>query len=106
MVLHYNRLEVLSISLSLSFFLIPTICQFPPLYRHVFCPYPSSCLVSSRILKDIFPPLPCPETLLLGVFPLFRLSHMHSMRKRLGGDPLINAEVKISAILICLEGFS
>ena len=30
---------------------------------------------------------------------------MYLMRQRLGGEPLINAEVKISANLICLEGF-
>ena len=35
---------------------------------------------------------------------MFKLSHMYLMQQRLGGEPLINAEVKISTILICLEG--
>ena len=40
-----------------------------------------------------------------GVFVLFRLSHMHSMRQKLGENSLINAEVKIFSLLACSESF-
>ena len=106
-----NELEVFCIFLSLLFFPPFYICLSPPLYRHISCPYPSSYPISNQILRDIFPllywfpPIPYPGTWLLGVFPLFRLSHMHSMWQRLGGSPLINAKVKIFVILMCSGRF-
>lgn len=107
-----DRLEFLSLFLSISFSRSPSTCRFPSLYRHNFYLYPPSCPVSSRILRDIFHilywvfPIPYPGTWLLGVFLLFRLSHMYSMQQRLDGGLLINAKAEISAIIICLEGFS
>ena len=40
-----------------------------------------------------------------GVFVLFRLSYMHSMWQGLGGNPLINAEVKIFNLLVSSRSF-
>ena len=108
---HYNGLEVFCIFLSLLFFPSFSSCLSPPLYRHISCPYPSSYPISNQILRDIFPllywfpPIPYPGTWLLGVFPLFRLSHMHSMWQRLSGSPIINAKVKIFVILMCSGRF-
>lgn len=50
-------------------------------------------------------PLSYLETRFLGVFILFRLSYTYLMRQMLGKEPLINAEVKISVILIYLGDF-
>ena len=50
-------------------------------------------------------PLSYLETGLLGGFVLFRLSHTYLIQQRLDREPLINVEVKISIILICLGDF-
>ena len=92
-------------------------CSLPPFYKHLSFHYLSSWSISpasplpAGFLGDIhlyfpwFSPHSYPETRLLGVSLLFRLSYMYLLRKRLCREPLINAKVTISVILI-LSGVS
>lgn len=92
-------------------------CSLPPFYKHLSFRYLSSWSISpasplpAGFLGDIhlyfpwFSPHSYPETRLLGVSLLFRLSYMYLLRKRLCREPLINAKVTISVILI-LSGVS
>ena len=96
-----------SLSLFLSIFSIPHSFPLFPFLQVPFCFYLYSCPITSRVFRDIFfsfisfLPSLILEFLLLWVFVLFRLSHMHSMRQRIGGNPLINAEVKTFNLLAC-----
>jgi len=82
-----------------------------PLYRYIPCSNLYSYPVTSRIFRDIFLsfigflPSLILKFWLLKVFVLFRLTHIDSMRQRLGGNPLINAEVKIFNLLVCSGSF-
>ena len=87
------------------------ICLSPSFYRYILCSYLYNCLIANRNFRDIFLypisflPSLILEFWLLGVFVLFRLSHMHSIRQRLGENPLINMEVKIFSLLACSRSF-
>ena len=102
MVINYSKIHRLfspNISPPLS------ITPPPPLYRHFFFLYLPSWPTSSWIFgilvasHSVLPPFHH-EIGLLGVSTLFRLIYMHLMWKRLGREPLINAEVTAFAILI------
>ena len=92
-------------------------CSLPPFYKHLSFRYLSSRSISpagplpTGFLGDIhllfpwFSPHSYPETRLLGVSLLFRLSYMYLLQKRLCREPPINAKVTISVILI-LSGVS
>ena len=98
--------SVLNVSLSL-FFQPPLIFSYPLPYIGVFlflslqlffCQLSFQGFFFSFI--SFFPSLIL-EFWLLRVFVLFRLSLIHSMQQMLGGNPLINAEVKIFNLLVC-----
>ena len=111
-VLHY----ISWVSLSLSLLLVSNLCFLTPFYL------PASSLIQAYLLFLFlqlscrqpsfqgyfplfywFPPFPYSRILTFRVFVLFKLSQMHSMRQRLGGSPLINAEVKIFTLLTYSE---
>ena len=86
------------------------VCLSPPFYKYTSCSYLYNCPIASQTLRDIFlyfigflPSLiqELWNSNFWGVFALFRLSHVHSIRQRLGENPLINAEVKIFNLLAC-----
>ena len=113
-VLNYNRQELLVTFSPLFLFLFLSdlsLIVSPPPYIDKFSTFNLPAVLPPIGFSWIlflffigFPPFFYPETGLLGVFSLFRLFHMYLMWQRLGRVPLINAEVKISATLICLEG--
>ena len=112
-------LHQLGLSLSLFFhsfvsshcFSIPFLFAYLLPYIDTFCFYPYSYPVANRVFRDIFLsfigffPSLILKFWLLKVFVLFRQSRMHSIRQRLGGSPLINAEVKIFILLTYSERF-
>ena len=101
-------------SFSLFFYsFVSSLCFSIPFLFSCLLPYidTSFVFISTAILSPtefstiFFSPLSATEFWLLGVFALFRQSHMHSMRQGLGGSPLINAEVKIFILLTYSERF-
>ena len=106
-----------NISLS-SLFLFPSF--FDPLFLASLPPFigTSLTLISTTVLlptklSKIFfftlsvssPPWSWSSNF-YGVFVLFKLSHMHSMRQGLGENPLINVNVTIFNLLVCSGSFS
>ena len=76
------------------FALISTTILLPPRFSGIFS---FTLLVSSPPFSWNFD--------FWGLFVLFRLSHMHLMRQRLGKNPIINAEAKIFNLLACSGSF-
>ena len=84
----------LPISIGTFFALISTTVLLPAEFLGIFS---STLSISSIPLSWNFD--------FWGVFVLFRLSHVHSIRQRLGENPLINMEVKIFNLLACSKSF-
>ena len=113
----FNKKRKISLYLSsLGFFLDisqPPFCgSLHPFYKHFSFPYLSSWPASSQIFLEIIvtsslgsPPIFILKHYFWGLFALFRLSYTYLMWKRLSREPLINADVTTSVILILSEGF-
>ena len=100
-----------SLFLSLFFLMPSSLLSSPLFYRPSPFLIPPAGLLLVGSFWDIFPSsIGFPSILIIkqdfwGVFVLFKLSYMYLMWQRLGGEPLTNAKVVVSVILILLGSF-
>lgn len=93
-----------------QYLLTPLCCTLLPFCKHFFSLSPQLAC-SQMDFQDTchIIPLFClifiMKLRLLGVFVLFKLIYIHLLWKRLGREPLINAEVASSVILILSKCF-
>ena len=115
MVLHtfslFDRTYLCFFSLFFFFSFLFFLASLPPFIGTSLAFFSLIVLLLAKLLEIFFftlsvssPPLSWSSDF-WGVFVLFRLSYMHSMWQGLGGNPLINAEVKIFNLLVSSRSF-